>query len=244
MTALILAAGFGKRLQPLTNQIPKCLVEVNGVHLIVNALTCLKKNGIKKVVIVVGHMKEVVYNQIGSDFLGLNITYVENNIYDQTNNVYSLWLARDYLNSDVIMLECDLFFKENLISKVLESDAACGILTSPFNSQTMDGTVLDVDKKNNVKKLTINRDQGSEFNFSGKKKTVNIYRFSKSFLIDHYLPLIDFYIKNEGVNSYYELVLGALIYLGGNDIQSISVPEDLWCEIDTVKDLEHAKTHF
>jgi len=244
MKALILAAGDGKRLRPLTYTTPKGMIPVNGVPMLVNALSQIEKIGIKSAVIVVGHLKEKIYDAIGRKFGGVDITYVENKIYDKTNNVYSLWLARNYLNDDALMLECDLFYKENLIGAICSGRSDCDILVSPFDPKTMDGTVVEVDASMKVKCLTAKQNQGEDYDYSGKLKTVNIYRFSKSFLQDKFLPFIDLYVRTQSVNSFYELVLGGLVYLGNSDIKAISVPADWWCEVDAAADLKRACEMF
>ncbi|OJF75888.1 MAG: hypothetical protein BKP49_10545 [Treponema sp. CETP13] len=244
MEALILAAGFGKRLQPITNSIPKALVEVNGTPLLINTLNNLKAIGIKKAVIVVGHMRDKIVEKIGFNYNGIEITYVSNNIYDKTNNVYSMWLARDYLDDNLLMLECDLYYKKELLTEIAKSTADCSILTSDFNPKTMDGTVIAVDKALNAKQLILKKNQDSNFDYKNCKKTVNIYKLSKDFLLKKYLPAIDLYVKTQSVNSYYELVLGSLIYFENSTIKVINVPENLWNEIDNTDDLKRAESRF
>ncbi len=110
MQVVILAAGLGRRLDPLTQQTPKCLVEVNGTPIIVNALNSLTQYKLSQIVIVIGHLGDKVKNKLGKGFNGVPIKYVTNTIYDKTNNVYSLWLARKYLNQDTLLMECDIYF--------------------------------------------------------------------------------------------------------------------------------------
>lgn len=244
MQALILAAGFGKRLQPLTNKIPKSLVEVNGTPLLINALNQLSNRNINEVIIVVGHKKEMIKEKIGSTYKNMKITYVENNLYNETNNVYSFYLAKEYIKEDLIMLECDLFYRRNLIDTILEGQAECNILVSKFDKETMNGTVIQIDDEKNAKALILKKNQDEKFDYSDKRKTVNIYTFKKEFIVNHFLPAIENYVKTESVNSYYELVLGSLIYFENHNIKVIEIDKSEWCEIDDEKDLKIAEKVF
>lgn len=247
MQALILAAGYGRRLRPITDTIPKSLVEVNGKPLLINALDCLSDRNISEVLLVVGDKKQIIIDRIGHEYNGMKITYIENPLYRETNNVYSLWLARDYIKSDIIMLECDLYYRSKLIELVLQGKADCNIAVSPFDPSSMSGTVVEVSGNTDVKSLIIKRDQTDEFlaiNSGKLYKTVNIYKFSKDFVIKKYMPAIDSYVRTQGVNSYYELVLGALIYYGNDNIKIVLADSSDWAEIDDVEDLRKAEEKF
>lgn len=244
MKALILAAGFGKRLRPLTNSIPKPMVEVKGVPLLINALNNLVDCGISDIGIVVGHMADYIREKVGSEYRGARITYFENARYLETNNVVSLYVAKEFMDDDVLLLEADLFYRKNLIEKLLQSDGECAILVSPFNQETMDGTVVQTNDENNVESLILGKWQKADQDYSGMKKTVNLYRFSRNFVQKKYMPLIDWYVNNMGENSYYEKVLGALLYLRECNAKIVEVPESEWCEIDDVEDLERARKKF
>jgi len=245
MQALILAAGFGRRLQPITHKIPKSLVEVNGTPLLINALDCLSGKDINETLIVVGDKKEQIIDRVGHRYKDMKITYIENPVYETTNNVYSFWLASNYINDDVIMLECDLIYNKSLIDRLLlESKASCNILVSKFNPQTMDGTVVEVDENHHVRSLIIKRDQKENMDYTNMAKTVNIYCFKKQFIIDKFLPSVDVYVKTQSVNSYYELVLGSLIYYGNSDFSAVFADADEWFEIDNIEDLNRANTYF
>jgi len=244
MQAVILAAGFGKRLRPITDAVPKALVEVGGAPLLVNALEQLSAFAVAETVIVVGHKKDMIIERIGHTYGNMRITYVENPDYAQTNNVYSLYLAKNYIHDDVILLECDLFYNRNVIDAVMRGKGACNILVSPFNPQTMDGTVLCVSPDMTVESLLVKRRQGPAFDPAGKMKTVNIYTFRQEFLEKSFFPLLAAYVETQSRNSYYELVLGALVYFGEHDIRAVAVDESSWCEIDDVHDLERAQRRF
>jgi len=243
MQAVILAAGIGKRLKPITDTIPKCLVPVNGKPMLINTLELLESRGIKEVMIVVGYLKEKVYEVVGHSFGKIKISYIENDIYDKTNNVYSLWLARDRLNKDTILLECDLYYGADLIDKLLDSKQECKVLVSKFEP-FMRGTVVEIGPNNVIKRLITTEEQHPGFNFSDKYKTINIYYFSGAFLQQYLVPNLDLYVKTYGTSSYYEVVLGALIYLRKPEIHATIADAIKWFEIDDENDLHKAEYYF
>ena len=242
MKALILAAGFGKRLQPITNSIPKSMVEVNGTPLLVNALNNLTSLGISNIEIVIEHMADYIRNRIENEWNGAKISYFENERYLETNNVVSLYNALDFCNDDMLMLECDIFYHKEMLEKLIAGEGECSILVSPFDPETMDGSVVRVEGGRAVE-LVLGKWQGKGFDYTNTRKTVNMYRFTKGFTAK-YMPLIKWYVENMGENSYYEKVLGSLIYLRECDFRVVEVPAEMWCEIDDAGDLERARKKF
>ena len=242
MKALILAAGFGKRLRPITNTIPKSMVEVNGTPLLVNALNNLTSLGIKDIGIVVGHMADYIREHIGTEYNGAKISYYENLRYLETNNVVSLYQAIDFCDDDMLMLECDIYYHKEMLEALMAGQGECSILVSPFNPRTMDGSVIRVDG-DKAQELVLGKWQGEDFDYSLTRKTVNMYRFTKEF-VAKYMPMIKWYVENMGEQSYYEKVLGSLMYFRECDIRIVEVPEEMWCEVDDADDLARARTRF
>ena len=242
MKALILAAGFGKRLRPITNTIPKSMVEVNGTPLLVNALNNLTDLGITDIGIVVGHMADYIKERIGDSYHGAKISYYENTRYLETNNIVSLYKAIEFCNDDMLMLECDIFYHKEMLAALLAGKGECSILVSPFNPATMDGTVIRTEGDKALE-LILGKWQSEGFDYSTTRKTVNMYRFTKGFTAK-YMPLIQWYVENMGEQSYYEKVLGSLMYLRECDMRIVEVPEDMWCEIDDADDLARARARF
>lgn len=242
MKALILAAGFGKRLLPITEKIPKSMVEINGTPLLVNALNCLTSLGITEIGIVVGHMADYIKNRIGHEWNGIKVSYFENDRYLTTNNIVSLFAASDFCNEDMLMLECDIYYHREMLEKLMEGKGECSILVSPFNPQTMDGSVVRV-QGDTATELILGKWQGEGFDYSDTRKTVNMYRFTKEFCTK-YIPLVKWYVKNMGEQSYYEKVLGSLMYLRECDFRIVEVPEEMWCEVDNENDLKRARMRF
>lgn len=238
MKALILAAGFGKRLRPITNSIPKSMVEVKGTPLLVNSLNNLTDLGITDIGIVVGHMAGYIRDQIGKEYRGASIRYYENPRYLETNNVVSLACASEFCDDDMLMLECDVYYPREMLERLMTGEGDCSILVSPFNPDTMDGTVIRVDG-DRACELILGKWQDPGYDYLNSFKTVNMYRFTKDFTVK-FLKLVKWYVENMGEQSYYEKVLGSLMYLREFDIRTVVVPERMWCEIDDAGDLERA----
>ena len=241
MKAIILAAGFGRRLQPITNTMPKSMVPVGGTPLIIRSMTKISKLGISEFIIVTGHMSDYIKEHIGPEFNGIPVKYIENKDYSTTNNICSLEMAVPYVDDDVYLFECDLLYSENLPLELSRSDADCTIVTSFFNKETMDGTVIQIDDKDNAVNLYLKKEQGEEFDYSDKRKTVNVYKFSKDFFCQALGPVLQKEVASGNVNSYYELCLREIILSKKWNIKVLNIPESYWCEIDDADDLARAE---
>lgn len=242
MKAVILAAGMGNRLGKYTKDNTKAMVELNGKKLIEYTLDSLEKYNVKDVVIVVGYKKENLMSYIGDTYNSIHIKYVENNIYDKTNNIYSLYLAKDELNDDIILLESDIIFDDKAIEKLINSKEKDIVLVDKYE-KWMDGTVTTLDEKNYVCDFV----DKNEFNWDDiykYYKTVNIYKLSREFLQNKYMPFLEAHIKSEGVNSYYEQVLKVITRLSSVKLKAINISGLKWYEIDDIQDLDIASALF
>lgn len=248
MQALMLAAGMGKRLGRYTKNATKCMVPVNGKTLIEYAIEALVKNNIKKMVIVVGYKSDVLIDFIHSKFNkknlnGMEIEFIENKVYDKTNNIYSLYMAREaFCKDDTILLESDLIFKPEIITKLIKSKDPNIAVVSHFESW-MDGTCTLLDEDNNITGI-LDKAHFNWFETEDYYKTVNIYKFSKEFAQNYYVPFLEAYQKSFGKNEYYEQVLKVLSFLSSSTLKGLPVPGDDWYEIDDPADLAIAETRF
>lgn len=243
MQSIILAAGMGKRLKKYTKDGTKCMVPVNGKPIIDYTLEALNSAGISKITIVIGYKGDKLKKYIQEKHPELNINYVENPVYDKTNNIYSLYLAKEVLaEDDTILLESDLIFKPEIISDLVNSQDENLAVLSPFESW-MDGTVALIDGENNISGLI-----GKEnFNWENKNeyyKTVNIYKFSKDFSRKYYIPFLQAYIESYGKNEYYEQVLKVIAFLDSTNLKAHIVDGKNWYEIDDGADLSIAESRF
>ncbi len=243
MQAIILAAGMGKRLKELTDNNTKCMVKVNGVTLIERMLKQLEKHNLSKIVIVVGYKGQKLIDYIATLNIKTPIEFVENPIYDKTNNIYSLGLAKEYLcKEDTLLLESDLIFEDCIIDNILDDPRETLALVDKYESW-MDGTCVTIDEQDNIKAFV----PGKKFKFEEIKdyyKTVNIYKFSKHFSKTHYVPFLDAYVKALGENEYYEQVLRVITMLDDPEIKAKRLSGQLWYEIDDVQDLDIATSMF
>ncbi len=246
MKAIVLAAGYGKRLKPITDTIPKCLVEINKKALLENILDHLNEMGVTKTWIVTGYLASKVEEKIGNRYKNMDIEYVENSEYTITNNIYSLYLALKKVDDDIILSECDLYYEKEIFERLLEKKRDCTILTSKYNPNTMDGTVIVNDKNGDAFQMHINKHQQrtDNFNYDVAYKTVNVYWMKKEFAVDKLLPFIEMYMNKYDKNSYYELVIGSLMYFGNDSFDMIEVDESSWAEVDDIEDLKRAQERF
>lgn len=243
MQAIILAAGMGRRLAELTRNNTKCMIEVNGVKLIDRVLTQLSALPLKRVVLVIGYEGNKLREYVGTQYKGLPVEYIENPIYDKTNNIYSLSLACNQLQEDdTLLIESDLIFEDSLFRMILESPDPNVALVDKYESW-MDGTMVRLDEENNI----VNFIPKKAFKYSDTDfyyKTVNIYKFSKDFSSNHYVPFLKAYTRALGNNEYYEQVLRVITLLESCDFKALPLNGQKWYEIDDVQDLKIAETLF
>ena len=243
MQAIILAAGMGKRLKELTSEATKCMVKVNGVAMIDRMMGHLDKLGLSRIVVVVGYEGKKLMDYIDALGVSTPIVYVDNNVYNKTNNIYSLYLAKDYLvQEDTILLESDLVFEEAVLHRLINHPYPSLVLVDKFESW-MDGTVVTLDEQDNIQSFVAKR----EFDFNRIDeyyKTVNIYKFSKEFSELYYVPFLEIYCKALGTNEYYEQVLKVITFLEDPHIKAVKLEGEKWYEIDDVQDLDIAETIF
>lgn len=243
MQAIILAAGMGKRLKELTSNATKCMVEVNGVTMIERTLSQLDALNLERIVLVVGYEGKKLMEYIGTLDIKTPVEYVDNDVYYKTNNIYSLYLAKDYLlQDDTLLLESDIIFESSILQRLLNNPYPSLALVAKYESW-MDGTVVTLDKEDNIIGFLGKKD----FKFSDVSeyyKTVNIYKFSKEFSASHYVPFLEAYCKALGNNEYYEQVLKVITFLDKPEIKAERLENESWYEVDDVQDLDIAESIF
>ncbi len=243
MQAIILAAGMGKRLKELTQNSTKCMVKVNGQTLIERMLSQIEERDFSRIVIVVGYEGQKLIDYISTLDIKKPIVYVENPIYDKTNNIYSLSLAKEYLcEEDTVLFESDLIFEGSLIDMLIDDPRDTLALVDKYESW-MDGTCVKLSDDDSIAAFV----PGKVFKFNEIEeyyKTVNIYKFSKNFSRTHYVPFLDAYTKALGDNEYYEQVLRVITMLDDPEIKAKRLNGQLWYEIDDIQDLDIATSMF
>lgn len=243
MQALMLAAGMGKRLGRYTNNQTKCMVQVGGKTLLEHAADALREAGIRKFVIVVGYEGEKLTAYAKEKLADFELEFVVNEDYAVTNNIYSLYLAREQLAADdTILLESDLIYEQRLIRMMVDSAAPNMVAVAKYR-HWMDGTVTLVDDDGIIREFIEKKD----FSFDSADlyyKTVNVYKFSRCFSEEQYVPFLSAYIRAYGKNQYYEMVLKALAHLPFAGLQAFDMGDIKWYEIDDAQDLDIANTIF
>ena len=244
MQAIILAAGMGRRLGKYTENNTKCMLQVNGVRLIDRVLTQLSSLPLKRIIIVVGYQGQNLIDYVTSNYQDkLNIEFINNPIYDKTNNIYSLALAKEKLQEDdTILLESDLIFSDNLFKMIYECQMPNVALVAKYESW-MDGTMVRIDEDQNI----INFIPKQAFKYSEKDfyyKTVNIYKLSRDFSSNKYVPFLEAYSKALGMNEYYEQVLRVITMIDHAEMKALPIGDEKWYEIDDIQDLDIAEAIF
>lgn len=244
MQAIILAAGMGKRLKDLTQDNTKCMVKVNGVPMINRTLSQLDQHHLSQIIIVVGYEGQKLMEHINALDTRTPIIFIDNPIYDKTNNIYSLSLAKDYmLKEDTLLLESDIIFEDSVLKTLVEDPRDSVALVAKYEAW-MDGTCVQLSEDDDIEAMI----PGSKFQFGhseGYYKTVNLYKFGAEFSRTHYVPFLEAYTKALGNNEYYEQVLKVIVTLDDPGIKACRLGEDqLWYEIDDIQDLDIAESMF
>ncbi len=235
---------MGKRLGELTKNNTKCMVEVNGVRLIDRTLNQLSRLELTRVVIVVGYEGQKLIDYIGDRYSDrLKIEYVENPVYDKTNNIYSLALAKEHLQEeDTILIESDLIFDDNMFSLIIDNPYPNLALVAKYETW-MDGTMVRISEDNDI----LNFVPKAAFRYEDVDKyykTVNIYKFSKEFSRTKYVPFLTAYTTAVGNNEYYENVLSIITFLNKKELKALPIGNEKWYEIDDKQDLDIAEALF
>ena len=244
---------MGRRLGDYTKNNTKCMVPVNGVRLIDRLLGQLAKQHLNRVIIVVGfkgkelreHVEElrITNNELQPRESELKIEFAENPVYDKTNNIYSLAIVKDKLQEDdTLLIESDLIFSDNMIPMIVNAPYPNLALVAKYETW-MDGTMVRLDDDQNIVNF-ISKDAFDYNDVDSYYKTVNIYKLSKEFSQQKYVPFLDAYTKAVGNNEYYENVLRIISLLNNHDMKALPIGQEKWYEIDDKQDLDIAEALF
>ena len=234
MKVIILNAGIGKRLAPLTNEIPKCLVKISDNNTILDhQLKNIIKFGFRDFIIPTGPFEEQIKNYIKENYPSIKVQYINNPLYDKTNYIYSLYLAKEIIDDDVLYSHGDLIFSENLVKLLLDSkDSDCVLVNKEIPSPVKDFKAIILNDK--INKIGVNL-FGENTAFLAP-----LYKLSKEFMIQ-WLTHIENFVKNNRVNCYAEDALNEIL-----DILLLKpcFYNDFCVEIDDHEDLEGVKNYL
>ncbi len=235
-TACLLAAGTGSRLHPFTDSVPKCLTEVNGQPILQLFVDALLDNGFKRLVVVVGHLERHIRSFLSKNGGGLTIEFITSPLFQTTNNIYSLWLAKEKIQESSLLIESDLIFDHSLLEDLLYPDK---IAISPVQPW-MSGTLVSMNSQNRVSAFDMGLNAYSVSMSPSLFKTVNIYSLSR-LSWQKVFKRLEAYISNGKVNEYYETVFKEMVANGSLSLEGVFFDPQLWYEIDTVEDLKNAE---
>ncbi len=231
-TALLLAAGTGSRLAPLTDMTPKCLVPVNDISILERLMCSLEEHNFNRLVVVIGHQAACIRDYLGTRKRGMDITYITSPLYKTTNNIYSLWLARDVIDEPFLLIESDLVFDTDMLKDMLYPDRVAVAKIEPW----MNGTTVTI---NNLMEIDAFH-CGTETTDRQQYKTVNIYSLS-TVTWKLVRERLDLQISNNMVNGYYETVFADMVQEDCLFFTPVFFDADSWYEIDTITDLRAAE---
>lgn len=239
MQAVILAAGQGLRLRPVTNALPKGLIEIEGRTLLEYSLSTLKQAGIEEAIIVTGFCSELIREKFKEEYSGIRIRYAFNEKYDNTGSMYSFSKARDLIdaNGSVLLLESDLLYEPCAVKIMLDSPFKDAILVSGL-SGSGDEVYICLDKNQRVTALGKNIPPESRRSCSGE--FVGISLFSKAFLTRLFERADSDYASGQ-LNLHYE-ECAFNVNISGYPLYGCICSDLSWVEIDKEDDLDKAKT--
>lgn len=237
MQAVILAAGMGMRLRPLTQRVPKGLLEVGGKALLARSLESLGASGVNEAVVVVGFMGETIRRQFGERLAGVSLRYLDNPRFETTGSMYSLSLARPWLDGPILLLESDLLYERRAIETMIARKGEDAILIADLLGAG-DDVYVCTDQAGRV--LTLGKELAVEDKARAAGCLVGISTFSPLFMEEVMAQAEREYTAGLLNRHYEECVLAAS--LQGRPVKAVHCPNLRWTEIDTLADLERART--
>lgn len=232
---------MGTRLGSLTRESPKCLVEVNGVPILVNALDRLAEAGVVETTLVVGHLQDAIRARIGGNWGPMTISYRSNDEYRTTSTSRSLWLAAQDVDTGMLLLEGDVFFEAPTLEQLLAASEPDITLVERWRP-ALDGSVVQVRPDGSVEAWVHKKDRPAGFALDSTFKTVNMHRFSAAFVRDWLRPELALQVVTDGGQEPIETVFAAIVSRGGR-IHARQVSGG-WIEIDDEHDLRIAEATF
>lgn len=237
MKAVILAAGMASRLRPLTEHTPKCLLKVGERSLLQRSIDALKSNGILDFVIVTGYLHEMIEAFVAEEYgNSINVTFIHNDVFDSTNNIYSLWLARpEAEGEEILLLDSDLLYDPEIIARVL-ADKAENVLTLIRHNLGEEEMKVVLDKENG----TITEISKTCNPLDAAGESLGIEKMGRDYTSALFKELEPMMNEEHLENVFYERAFERLL-AKGHTYNVIDVTELFSCELDTVEDFENAK---
>ncbi|MEA5010977.1 MAG: phosphocholine cytidylyltransferase family protein [Angelakisella sp.] len=234
MKALLFNSGMGSRMGKLTADKPKSMCPIgNGYTIISWQLELLRRCGVTDVIITTGYRALQLEEHIRSCGEGMNLTFVHNPDYDKTNYIYSMFLAREYLDDDIISLHGDLVMEQQVMESLLSTSDSCVVVDSTLPLPEKDFKAKLKDSK--VSAI------GIEFFGEGCVACQPAYKWHKKD-IAQFLDSVEQFCSNGQTKVYAENAFNAI----SNEItlMPLEVKGRLCSEIDNIEDLKHVSNRF
>lgn len=241
MQAIILAAGLAKRLRPLTDSTPKCLLDIGGKNLLHRTMDNIISNGISDFIFVTGYRENMIKEYLSVNFQNINIDFLTNSDYSNNNNSYSLWMTKDFVKDDFILLDSDILFNAGIITKLLNDKNENAAAVNKKVKLDDEQIKVTLDAENRIKRMA--KDVPL---YEAVGESIGIEKFSKIFGREIFEILDRKILKENNVNEFYEKTFEEIIARNDerNSIYCVDVSEYECTEIDTVEDYYKAQNEF
>lgn len=235
MKAVILAAGMASRLRPLTENTPKCLLKIGERSLLQRSIDALIGAGITQFVIVTGYLREQIEQFVAQQYPDLDVKFIYNEVYDSTNNIYSLWIARPEADGEeILLLDSDLLYDPEIAKRVLAADDAnlLTLIKHPLGEEEVkvivdaQGAIVEINKTCNPADAI--------------GESLGIEKMGAAYTTAIYKELEVMMNKEQLVDVFYERAFERLI-VQGHTFKVLDVTDLFSCELDTVEDFENAR---
>lgn len=237
MKAVILAAGFGSRLKHLTNEKPKTLVEINNKPILSFIIDSLEKAGIREIIICVGYKASQI-NNFCQKYPHLNFTFVENSKFDSTNNMYSLYLTRNYFDDDVIILDSDLIFHPKIVQVLVKQGKTTLLYDKIFSYDKS----LEIEGNDDEKMIQISKQVLEKLNDRTSGGSTCIFKIVKNDLKSVKNELEKLIGDEKRLNEYVWMMLYNLLNDGRIEGQLSFLGHKYSYDVDTQDELQKAET--
>ena len=241
MQAVILAAGAARRLRPLTDNTPKCLLEVGGKSLLQRTIDNITSNGITDFVFVTGYLNQMIEDHVRAKNPGINCEFLHNADFENNNNSYSLWMTRSAVKDSILLLDSDILFDRGIISELLKSGKENALAVNSSHEPDEEQMKVVVDSSGTVKQIGKHIPLGSSAG-----ESIGIELFSPYFVNELYAILNRKIILENNVNEFYETSFQEVIDKGkdSSQIHAVDVSDLMCLEIDTAEDYARAQDIF
>jgi choline kinase len=236
MHAVILAAGIASRLRPLTDSTPKCLLRVNGKSILGMTIENLCLSGIENFVLVTGYLEDQIHRFIKENYPAVNVTFISNELFASTNNIYSLWLTKDQVKAkDFLLLDGDIVFDRKIIDLLLNGRRHPALALRTKGHVGPEEIKVMTDKNGFVKEINKTMNPADA---AGESIGIELFLEDSSVrLFDELQVMIT---REHKINVWYEEAFQRIIDLGMK-IEAVDVGDLKCMELDTVEDFKNAE---